>query len=93
VFFKEWVLCLPSWHLSARTARFEAYAGRYVWRCHILEHEGTVISRPFLRTALVEYGNSRILVIPSACDKRKACDIASAIQTGPWEKDIRLLYR
>ncbi len=28
-------------------ARFEGYAGRYVWHCHILEHEDNEMMRPF----------------------------------------------
>jgi spore coat protein A, manganese oxidase len=27
--------------------RFEGYAGRYVWHCHILEHEDNEMMRPF----------------------------------------------
>jgi spore coat protein A len=26
---------------------FEGYAGRYVWHCHILEHEDNEMMRPF----------------------------------------------
>jgi spore coat protein A, manganese oxidase len=28
-------------------ARFEGYAGRYVWHCHILEHEDNEMMRPY----------------------------------------------
>ncbi len=28
-------------------AKFEGYAGRYVWHCHILEHEDNEMMRPF----------------------------------------------
>lgn len=28
-------------------ARFEGYAGRYVWHCHLLEHEDNEMMRPF----------------------------------------------
>ena len=28
-------------------ARFEGYAGRYVWHCHVLEHEDNEMMRPF----------------------------------------------
>jgi spore coat protein A, manganese oxidase len=28
-------------------ARFEGFAGRYVWHCHILEHEDNEMMRPF----------------------------------------------
>jgi spore coat protein A, manganese oxidase len=28
-------------------ARFDGYAGRYVWHCHILEHEDNEMMRPF----------------------------------------------
>jgi spore coat protein A len=27
--------------------RFEGYAGRYVWHCHILEHEDNEMMQPF----------------------------------------------
>jgi spore coat protein A len=26
---------------------FESYAGRYVWHCHVLEHEDNEMMRPF----------------------------------------------
>jgi spore coat protein A len=28
-------------------ARFEGYAGRYVWHCHLLEHAANEMMRPF----------------------------------------------
>ena len=28
-------------------ARFEGYPGRYVWHCHILEHEDNEMMRPY----------------------------------------------
>jgi FtsP/CotA-like multicopper oxidase with cupredoxin domain len=28
-------------------ARFEGYAGRYVWHCHVLEHAANEMMRPF----------------------------------------------
>ena len=28
-------------------ARFEGYTGRYVWHCHILEHEDNEMMRPY----------------------------------------------
>ncbi len=27
--------------------KFDGYAGRYVWHCHILEHEDNEMMRPF----------------------------------------------
>ncbi|MFZ0436559.1 MAG: multicopper oxidase domain-containing protein, partial [Candidatus Sulfotelmatobacter sp.] len=27
--------------------RFEGYTGRYVWHCHILEHEDNEMMRPY----------------------------------------------
>jgi spore coat protein A len=27
--------------------RFEGYAGRYVWHCHVLEHAANEMMRPF----------------------------------------------
>jgi len=35
-------------HMVTRIiVRFEGYAGRYVWHCHILEHEDNEMMRPF----------------------------------------------
>ena len=31
--------------------RFEGYAGRYVWHCHLLEHEDNEMMRPYIITA------------------------------------------
>lgn len=28
-------------------AKFEGYAGRYVWHCHILQHEDNEMMRPY----------------------------------------------
>jgi len=28
-------------------ARFEGYTGRYVWHCHMLEHEDNEMMRPY----------------------------------------------
>ena len=28
-------------------AKFEGFSGRYVWHCHILEHEDNEMMRPF----------------------------------------------
>ena len=28
-------------------AKFEGYTGRYVWHCHILEHEDNEMMRPY----------------------------------------------
>ena len=28
-------------------AKFEGFAGRYVWHCHILEHEDNEMMRPY----------------------------------------------
>jgi spore coat protein A len=27
--------------------RFEGYVGRYVWHCHVLEHEDNEMMRPY----------------------------------------------
>ena len=27
--------------------RFEGYCGRYVWHCHVLEHEDNEMMRPY----------------------------------------------
>ena len=35
-------------HLVTRIiARFEGYSGRYVWHCHVLEHEDNEMMRPY----------------------------------------------
>jgi spore coat protein A, manganese oxidase len=31
--------------------KFEGYAGKYVWHCHMLEHEDNEMMRPFLVSA------------------------------------------
>jgi spore coat protein A len=31
--------------------RFEGFLGRYVWHCHLLEHEDNEMMRPFVVTA------------------------------------------
>ena len=33
--------------LTRIIVRFEGYAGRYVWHCHILEHEDNEMMRPY----------------------------------------------
>ncbi len=33
--------------LTRIIVRFEGFAGRYVWHCHILEHEDNEMMRPF----------------------------------------------
>ncbi|MGE5325328.1 MAG: multicopper oxidase family protein, partial [Actinomycetota bacterium] len=37
----------PQGFVTRIIARFEGYAGRYVWHCHILEHEDNQMMRPF----------------------------------------------
>ena len=32
---------------------FEGYAGRYVWHCHILEHEDNEMMRPYEVTSAI----------------------------------------
>jgi spore coat protein A, manganese oxidase len=44
--WKDTVRCSPG--ASTRIiVRFEGYAGRYVWHCHILEHEDNEMMRPY----------------------------------------------
>ncbi len=33
--------------VSTIIAKFEGYTGRYVWHCHILEHEDNEMMRPY----------------------------------------------
>jgi spore coat protein A, manganese oxidase len=44
--WKDTVRADPGYETSI-IARFEGYAGRYVWHCHILEHEDNEMMRPF----------------------------------------------
>jgi spore coat protein A, manganese oxidase len=44
--WKDTVLAAPG--MATRIiARFEGYAGRYVWHCHLLEHAANEMMRPF----------------------------------------------
>jgi spore coat protein A len=44
--WKDTVRCTP--HASTRIiVKFEGYTGRYVWHCHILEHEDNEMMRPY----------------------------------------------
>ncbi|HEY4011671.1 MAG TPA: multicopper oxidase domain-containing protein, partial [Acidobacteriaceae bacterium] len=36
-----------SGHVTRIIVPFEGYTGRYVWHCHILEHEDNEMMRPF----------------------------------------------
>jgi spore coat protein A, manganese oxidase len=38
---------VPAKMVTRIIARFEGYAGRYVWHCHILEHEDNEMMRPY----------------------------------------------
>ena len=46
--------------------RFEGYTGRYVWHCHILEHEDNEMMRPYRGAArdLTRHGVRRTLPLP-----------------------------
>jgi spore coat protein A len=44
--WKDTVRCDPG-VVTRVIARFEGYTGRYVWHCHILEHEDNEMMRPF----------------------------------------------
>jgi spore coat protein A len=37
--------------LTRIIVKFEGYSGRYVWHCHMLEHEDNEMMRPFVVTA------------------------------------------
>jgi spore coat protein A len=44
--WKDTVQVLPG-TISRIIVRFEGYAGRYLWHCHVLEHEANDMMRPF----------------------------------------------
>lgn len=44
--WKDTVRC-PSGAVTRIVVRFEAYAGRYLWHCHLLEHEANAMMRPY----------------------------------------------
>jgi spore coat protein A len=44
--WKDTVRCEKG-HVTRIIVPFEGYAGRYVWHCHILEHEDNEMMRPF----------------------------------------------
>ena len=44
--WKDTVQTIPS-TITRIAARFEGYAGRYVWHCHVLEHAANEMMRPF----------------------------------------------
>lgn len=43
--WKDTVRC-PAGEVTRIIVRFESYAGRYVWHCHILEHQANLMMRP-----------------------------------------------
>lgn len=43
--WKDTVRC-PAGAVTRILVKFESYAGRYVWHCHILEHEANMMMRP-----------------------------------------------
>jgi len=44
--WKDVVRALPN-YVTRVIAKFEGFTGRYVWHCHILEHEDNEMMRPF----------------------------------------------
>ena len=44
--WKDTVRC-PAKTVTRIIARFEGFTGRYVWHCHVLEHEDNEMMRPF----------------------------------------------
>ncbi len=44
--WKDTVRCPPKM-VTRIIARFEGFTGRYVWHCHVLEHEDNEMMRPF----------------------------------------------
>lgn len=47
--WKDVIQCPPEM-VTRIIVRFQGYAGRYVWHCHILEHEANDMMRPYLIT-------------------------------------------
>ena len=58
--------------------RFEGFTGRYVWHCHILEHEDNEMMRPFDVVPLIQCREiSGLWMVPWAQrGKRKAVELA-----------------
>jgi spore coat protein A len=44
--WKDTVRCSPA-AMTRIIAKFDGYPGRYVWHCHILEHEDNEMMRPY----------------------------------------------
>ena len=44
--WKDTVRCPPK-TVTSIIARFEGFTGRYVWHCHVLEHEDNEMMRPY----------------------------------------------
>jgi spore coat protein A len=44
--WKDTVRCPPK-TITRIIARFEGFTGRYVWHCHVLEHEDNEMMRPY----------------------------------------------
>jgi spore coat protein A, manganese oxidase len=44
--WKDTIRC-ESGHVTRIIVPFEGYTGRYVWHCHILEHEDNEMMRPY----------------------------------------------
>jgi spore coat protein A len=38
---------VPTETITRIIVKFEGYAGRYVWHCHVLEHAANEMMRPF----------------------------------------------
>jgi hypothetical protein len=45
--FREMSSPVASSSSLPRLAGFEGYVGRYVWHCHVLEHEDNEMMRPY----------------------------------------------
>ncbi|MGH3184376.1 MAG: multicopper oxidase domain-containing protein, partial [Streptosporangiaceae bacterium] len=58
--WKDTVRCDPG-ALTRVIVRFEGYAGRYLWHCHVLEHEANAMMRPYeIVTTQTAPGNSAL---------------------------------
>jgi spore coat protein A len=44
--WKDVVQC-PAYTITRIIVPFQGFAGRYVWHCHILEHEANDMMRPY----------------------------------------------
>ena len=68
--FKDTVIAYPN-EITRVQARFD-YAGRFVWHCHILEHEDNEMMRPYIVLAAPngDYPPVICYPAPASCTSR-----------------------